>query len=237
VPAVARVLACIPVMFLCACSGREGPVLWDVDASQPHDAGLPVDAGPQDAGMLAIALGDETTTASHGGDGGAESRDVCREAQVLVGYRGFLKLDAFIDEMVPIIGALEPICGVVRLDGSGRLLVSEAGVLPLRGEARDEAWERRCAADEVVVAFSGRSGAALDQLVLTCSGWSVRETATETTLARGPLHALEPVGGEGGEAFADGCAAGQMARGMVVKADSWIDALALVCSDVLVRRE
>jgi hypothetical protein len=234
---VARILPGTLMVLLCACSGREGPVLWEVDASRPVDAGGPVDTGVQDAGMLAIALTGETSTATHGDGEGTENRDMCPEAQVLIGYRGYLELDAFVDEQVPVLGALEALCGTVSLDATGRLLTREAGVLPMRGEAREEPWERRCAPNEVVVAFSGRSGLALDQLRLACSGWSVQETAVETVLSRGPLHPLEPIGGEGGGAFVDGCAAGQMATGALVRAEGWIDSLALVCSDATLVRE
>jgi hypothetical protein len=225
-------LPCLLLACLCACAGTEGRVLWE----EPGDATVTTEdaatAGPVDAGVLVLTLSGETPTDVHGGDGGTEEHsDVCPEDQALIGYRGTIESNVFTSEdgAVPVIGSLEGVCAKLAVAPSGRVSTSEAGLLPKRGRAESEPWEQRCAADEIIVAFSGSSGVALDRVKFACSAWSVRESAGLLSLERGPLHGLEQAGGPGGGEFSDGCPAGQLARGSFTRSGALIDAAGLVC--------
>jgi hypothetical protein len=231
-------LPCLALATLAACAGTEGRVLWEErDATVVTEDAAPV--GPVDAGALVLTLSGETPTALFGGDEADKYVDVCPENQALIGYRGTIESDVFVDEdsAVPVIGSLEGVCATLSVSPAGKVTATEAGLLPRRGLAEEDPWEQRCAEDEIIVAFSGNSGIALDRIGFTCSAWQVWEDGGTPTLSRGPLHALESAGGPGGGAFSDGCPAGQLARGSATRAGSWIDAAGLICGMPVVVRE
>jgi hypothetical protein len=231
-------LPCLLLASLGACAGTEGRVLWEErDATVVVEDAAP--AGPVDAGVLVLTLSGETPTAIFGGEEADKHLDVCPENQALIGYRGTIESDVFVNEdsAVPVIGSLEGVCATLAVSGSGRVTTTEAGPLPRRGMAESDPWEQRCAKDEIIVAFSGNSGVALDRIGFTCSAWQVWEDAGSLTLTRGPLHPLESAGGPGGGEFSDGCPAGQLARGSATRAGSWVDAAGLICGRLVVARE
>jgi hypothetical protein len=237
---VNRVLPCLALASLSACTGSRGRVLWEErDASVETVRMDAAPAGPTDAGVVFITLSGETPTEFHGSEEAEVHLDLCPENQALIGYRGTLQTDVFVsvDSSVPVIGSLEGVCATLAVEPSGRVSTSQAGALPRRGLAEAEPWEQRCAEDEIIVGFSGRSGVALDSVSFTCSPWTVLADAGVLALEQGALHALDAAGGPGGNAFDDRCPDGQLARGTSVYSGSWVDSAALICGMPNVIRE
>jgi hypothetical protein len=104
-------------------------------------------------------------------------------------------------------------------------------MLPTHGMMAPTPWTRTCPANEVMVGFTGRSGAFLDQLVFSCAPLTAASEALGTALTPGTAAALAPVGGGGGMPFAQiACPAGQVASGSLVRTGDYLDAVSLICS-------
>jgi hypothetical protein len=111
---------------------------------------------------------------------------------------------------------------------SGQVTTSPGAVLAVQGTAPADTWTQTCPAGQVVVAFVGRSGAALDQAAFECASLAVDLDAGSLSL--GPLVVLTAAGGDGGSPFQSECPAGQLARGLVGRSGVWVDELGLACA-------
>ena len=201
-----------------------GIPLQTIDAADVVlDAGCPLcDA--------AILLDGDTTTAAHGGDGGAPYIDTCPGNQVVIGYQGYVTnvLDAG-DELV---GSIQTICGQLAIGGASmdQVVTSPGATLSARGQSPDSPWTQMCPANQTVIGFEGQSGEYLDRIAFTCAHWTATTTPNGVVLARDMTDTAVAQGGDGGTAFQESCPAGQVARGSAIRAGFWIDSFALICT-------
>jgi hypothetical protein len=187
-----------------------------VDVAPP-----PVEAGS--LGSVTVVLGGQSSTTQQGGPTGSPSVDVCPGNQVVIGYQGFLTGP---EVGLTLVGAIQTMCGELSVDApSGRVTTDAGATLPMRGSTQDTPWTQMCPADEVVVGFSGRAGAALDQVAFACAPWSVGGGV----MSAGAAVTLPAAGGDGGLPYQDGCPSGQLARGSDLRSGAWVDAFGLVC--------
>jgi len=106
------------------------------------------------------------------------------------------------------------------------------GTLPERGRRTSATWEQSCPANAVVTGFSGRAGAAIDQIKLQCSRLILSRTPAGgymVSLDPATIELNPPIGGSGGSPVEGGCPTGQVARGSNVRASDSVDAFGLIC--------
>jgi hypothetical protein len=189
------------------------------------DGGAAADVSPVGAPAGAVVLGGQSLTGQQGGDGGTAYTDLCPGNQAVIGYQGFVTGPEI---GLTIIGAIQGVCGELSL-GGGSVTTDAGATLPMRGTTQDVPWTQMCPADEVVVGFSGRSGAALDQVAFECAPWTASNDVDGGALSAGTIVTLTPAGGDGGSPYEDTCPSGQLARGSNLRAGNWVDAFGLVC--------
>lgn len=99
---------------------------------------------------------------------------------------------------------------------------------PMYGRASGKLFSLRCSGNGAFSSFVGRSGSMVDRLGGMC-------TATGGTLPitpRGPVHPAIPwLGGTGGSAFTNTCAAGELMVGVNVRSGGGIDAVGPICAN------
>jgi hypothetical protein len=106
------------------------------------------------------------------------------------------------------------------------VLVTPAQELEWHGNVGSLLAQARCPDHHVVVAFEGRAGQLVDQLVLHCAPL----VRAGDAIVPGAAQAVGPVGGSGGVPFAPSvCPADSMARGATVRFDVWVAAFGLTC--------
>ena len=178
----------------------------------------------------AVVLGPGQNTTQQGNVNlGAAFDDPCPAGQALVGFSGVLKTNTH--------AALKGLCGVPNLNvlGDGFVIKVGAGTaLPQRGGAGDTPWVRTCPADQVLVGFSGRASASIDQLTLSCAPLVVSEAPDGGfSVGLGAATPLMAVGGAGGVAFMQtDCPMGQVGGVQRLRANTLITAFGLGCSAV-----
>ena len=207
-----------------ACGETTGVILGEVAGDAPVEAPPLADGGTS----LQVVLSGESATAQQGGTTGTPYTDVCPGNQAVIGYRGFLTGPQV---GATLVGAIQTVCGQLSMNGASPASMTTAAgaTLPMRGTAQDMAWTQMCPADEVVVGFSGRSGADLDQVAFDCAPW-IAQGGTGGALAVGTAIPSTAAGGDGGTPFQDDlCPSGQLARGSNLRAGAWVDAFGLVC--------
>jgi hypothetical protein len=146
----------------------------------------------------------------------------------VIGYGGFLTGP---EVGATLVGAIQAVCGELSVGSapSDGVTIGAGATLPMRGATQDTPWSQMCPADEVVVGFSGRSGADLDQVAFECAPWTASNNVDGGVLSAGPTVTLPAAGGDGGTPFQDTCPPGQLARGSNLRAGAWVDAFGLVC--------
>jgi len=191
--------------------------------------GRTADAGPAPC-PTGILLSGENNTALHGGTDPTDVhfKDICPMGGPVIGYTGS------IDSTMPTsVGKMATVCGKIAIDassGSCKVLVNAVTTMPMRGTVGDVPFTQTCPPNQVVVAFQGRAGTYLDQVSFTCAPLVISSTPMGYQLAIGTRTGLPPSGGNGGTAFQDGCAAGQIVHGTNVTTFSGIvDAAGVIC--------
>jgi hypothetical protein len=219
-----------------ACAGTTGLVLGERAASDDasSDAGLlglaedGVAPGP-DAGCptctVPVALSGVSLTSQQGGTTGSPYTDTCPGSQAVIGYEGFLTPPS---AGLTLVGGIQALCGEMYFSADG-LTTSAGATLPIRGTSQDAPWTQLCPTGAVVVGFSGRSGADLDQVAFVCASLVVSDDDAGSVLTPGPQTTLTPAGGDGGMPYDDACPPGQVARGSNLRSGEWVDAFGLVC--------
>lgn len=210
-----------------------GLVLGEVDTGIPLET---IDAADVvlDAGCplcdAAITLDGDTTTAAHGGDGGAPYIDTCPGNQVVIGYQGYVT--TVVDGGDELVGSIQTFCGQLSMGGPAmdQVVTSPGATLSARGESPDTPWTQMCPADQTVIGFDGQSGLYVDRIAFTCAHWTATTTPNGIVLARDATDTAVAQGGDGGTAFQESCPAGQVARGSAIRAGFWIDSFALICT-------
>jgi hypothetical protein len=165
-------------------------------------------------------------TAQQGGTTGTAYTDTCPGSQAVIGYEGFLTPPSV---GLTLVGGIEALCGDMSFSASG-LMTSPGATLPIRGTSQESPWTQQCPAGEVVVGFSGRSGAALDQVAFVCAPLVISESDAGSVLGVGPETTLTAAGGDGGTPYDVACSPGQVARGSNLRSGEWVDAFGLVCA-------
>jgi hypothetical protein len=202
-------------------------------ASGSGMAGGVPDAGV-DAGSTAcptgVLLTGENLTAMHGGTdpGDMLFKDVCPQGGPVIGYTGS------IDTRSPAsVGRIATVCGKILVTSTMngcQVRVGAGSTLPTRGQYGDSPFTQMCPTNQVVVGMRGKSGGLLDQVAFVCAPLIISSGPTGYTLSTGSTTVLTPAGGNGGTAYQDSCAAGQIARGSnVTIIQGIVDAMGLVC--------
>jgi hypothetical protein len=196
-------------------------------AGSVPDAGVDAGTSPCPTGVL---LTGENLTAMHGGTDPSDMlfKDVCPQGGPVIGYTGS------IDTRSPAsVGRIATICGKISVTSTMngcQVRVGAGSTLPTRGQYGDSPFTQMCPTNQVVVGMRGRSGGLLDQVAFVCAPLVISSGPTGYTLSTGTTTVLTPAGGNGGTAYQDGCAAGQIARGSnVTIIQGIVDAMALVC--------
>jgi hypothetical protein len=209
-------------LALLSCRGETRRLLWA--AEQEPDASV----APFEPNRVVLA--EHSTTSLHGGDeGGVFHADRCPGEQVLVGARGSLLPEALGPGKPPWVASIAAVCAELEIAPQD-VSTGPIAVLQERGMVSEMTWSQMCPRGQIVVSMVGRSGAALDEISLECAAFDISLAQRRLVPSSGETVALGPVGGAGGNAFADGCPEGQVATGFVLRADEWIDALALSCA-------
>jgi hypothetical protein len=198
---------------------RDGAV---VDLSSARDL-LP----PRDFSVLpTVVFGSVTNTAEYSASSTAtQFDDACPAHQALIGYDGYR------DDGNGLVGQVIPLCGTVTVSagGSGLTVQTTPGVtLPARGGTTNTACPRHCAPDQVVVGFTGRSGALVDQLIITCAPLTID---ANSNFVVGATTNLAACGGTGGSAIPQtNCPSGQVATVSRTRISGFVEAFGLGCS-------
>jgi hypothetical protein len=156
--------------------------------------------------------------------------ELCPGDQVLGGYTGTVDTT---NGGPLVVSGLEAECRELVV-GSGQppavTLAAGAKLAPL-GTQGPTSFTALCPPSEVVVAFEGRNGMFLDQLVIKCAPLSI---TAQATVSIGPWTTLPPQGGTGGSPFRDACGTGQIARGHSVSTGAAIDGFGLICGTPMI---
>jgi hypothetical protein len=199
-------------------AGRDSPAS---DALGGGEASSVTDAPPPPP---RVTLGSTSSTPLQGyvGPEATVFEDACPSGSVVIGF------DTATDSQ--IVAQLQTMCGVpqVAWDGTSVLLTPSAS-LALRGGIMGPRAPSVCPKDQAVVGFSGRSSALLDELSVRCAALTLAGTAVTV----GTPSNLEPVGGDGGDAFPrTDCGTGMIAVGTNIAVRNWISGFGLVCAPI-----
>jgi len=154
--------------------------------------------------------------------------DVCPSQQVVIGYAGLIDTT-----QQNSVNDIQTICGQLVLGNSGgyRITTATGATLPQRGGFRGSPFSRMCAANQVVVGFSGRAGTELDQVAFDCAPLNITMSAGTFALSIGVISTLPAAGGNAGTAFAAiACSPGQVARGTNLSENMDLQSFGLVCT-------
>jgi hypothetical protein len=226
-------LSCLVV----ACTAQN-PAYYDPRASSRDalDDGVPatLDARVQSADAVqdvafdvsvrkAIVLAGSNPTGRYGKYVSVQT-ELCPADQVLGGYTG--TVGTYTGAMV--VSGLDAECREIVV-GPGQppavTLAAGAKLAPI-GARGTTPFTALCPPNEAVVAFAGRIGQFLDQLVIKCAPLSITGPAT---VSIGTWTVLPAKGGTGGAAFQDACGTGQIARGHSISTAIAVDGFGLIC--------
>jgi hypothetical protein len=155
--------------------------------------------------------------------------ELCPGNQVLGGYTGTTRTNGG----PLVVSGLDAECREIVV-GPGQppavTLTAAAKLAPL-GTRGPTSFTNLCPPNEAVVAFEGRNGEFLDQLLIKCAPLSITDPAA---VSIGPWTSLPAQGGTGGNGFRDACGAGQIARGHSISTATAIDGFGLICATPIV---
>ena len=157
----------------------------------------------------------------------------CAPNEVIIGMTGTVN-DPSVN--MNYLSTFQAMCATVAISGTSTYTAHTvpAETLPQPGTAAQGTMTqtRVCGADQVVVGFSGRSGARIDQIALVCAPLVVGGNAPSFTLSIGTQsQPLLGLGGPGGGAFGPfNCGANQIAVGHSGRTSDFVDAFSLLCS-------
>jgi hypothetical protein len=200
----------------------------DAAAPPPDAAAPPPDAstGCTTGCPRTIGLVDPTTSPQFGGTGGTGFAQSCPTGQVITGYDGALEPN------FGALGSIRATCGTPKITtGTLAVTITPGSVLTRHGAVTSPAWTRRCPADQMIIGFTGHSGALVDQLQFTCATLVISGGAGGYSIGYGAQTTLSAIGDSGGSAFGPQmCAGGRVATGDSGRAGSFVDAYAMLCS-------
>jgi hypothetical protein len=162
--------------------------------------------------------------------GGSNYTDTCPEGHVMIGVNATVDLP---DSGRTYLRSVQVICGSpsIAADQGLRVTTTPSVLLPERGAVSNVPQARWCATNEIVVGFSGRAGAYVDQLALRCAPLRISGEPGLYSLSVGEATTIGPAGGDGGNLFPPiDCPAGQIATGTALRVGLAIDAFGLICA-------
>jgi hypothetical protein len=186
---------------------------------------------PKPTGVTVNPVSAPTALASPSTGGTAFSQN-CATNEVVIGFKGTVDPP---DAATNWLRGFQAICGSLSITGTTTFSVhtTQAETLPQPGTGVGSTTQTRtCAANQMVVGFSGQSGGYMDQLDFICAPLNIGGTSPNYTLTVGtPSAPLQFLGGPGGSPFAAiNCPAGQIAVGDTGRAGGFVDAFGLLCS-------
>jgi len=196
------------------------------------DAGMAgaLAGGPRPTSITISPVPTSTTTQGPSA-GGSPFIESCGANEVLVGYTGTVDSpDAGID----YLRSFQAVCGTLAISTTTPFTVTTSATesLTARGLPSPVSQMRMCGANEVIVGFTGRSGAYIDQLAFLCAPLIISGTSPNFTLSVGPIETMPVgIGGPGGAPFLSiPCPTGQVAMGDTGRGGNAIDQFGLLCA-------
>lgn len=175
-------------------------------------------------GCVHLSFPQATATALVGSDaGGTLYPDACPAGEVMIGIEG---------ETGASFEKIGVVCGKVELSSDLTVTIAAGTKLPQRGTNTGAAVSRTCPANQMVVGFSGRASAVVDQLILRCAPLVMAgaDAGGNITPELGAITTVPQAGGDGGVAVPDtDCENGGVAPGANIRASAAIDAFGLRC--------
>jgi hypothetical protein len=192
-------------------------------------------SAPKPIGVTLNATATPSTVAMTQSTGGTAFSQTCATNEVVIGFKGTVDPP---DASTNWLRGFQAICGSLTVTGTTTFSVhtTQAETLPQpppNTGMGSTTQTRMCAANQMVVGFTGQSGGYMDQLDFICAPLVIGGTAPSYTLTIGtPSAALAPLGGPGGTPFTTpiDCPAGMVAVGPAGRAGGFVDAFGLVCS-------
>jgi len=193
------------------------------------DAGVDAGGPPRPTG---VRVGPTSTPSGQqaASTGGTAFQQSCAANEVVIGYTGTVDAP---DSAMNQLRTFRAVCASLSVSAAITSVVNTTTkeILPAVGTMPGVVQQTEmCPTDQIVVGFSGRSGADIDQIVALCAPLSMA-SGSSYALAIGTEMARPPVGGPGGEPFAAiRCPAGQVAMGNEGRAAFTINAFGLLCA-------
>jgi len=111
------------------------------------------------------------------------------------------------------IGYVQGICSTVGITGDTYTMTVRGGTAALGyGASGGTVATVQCPANEAVIGFGGRAGAALDAVSVRCAPYSLTDQSGERTITQGAISESNIVGSGGGGDFDKDCASQKIAR-------------------------
>lgn len=198
------------------CGGGDGDVVTDPIDSSPTASCELAPQGFCAASYSATASSDATLRGNVGG--GTRYDDLCPAGEALIGFDA--DLGASFDGITAVCGSVDLSCVAGGID----LDVSAGTTLSHRGGNNNPA-SSRCPAGQLVVGMDVGWGGLIDNVRVRCAPITVDDEG----IAVGAASAQSWVNGAAGSPGASDCAAGEVARGMVIRAGNSLDAIGLKC--------
>jgi hypothetical protein len=220
-PRLARMLLGMLVFFVSTSCRCQYEVLLFRDGAV-GDADVDADV----VTSFTFSAASEMRTTSHGDTIGTMFDEDCPEGEALRGFSGSHQGDGF-----DLVTGLQGHCGRLVLEGDGTTITVEpSGSLDFHGEVSDVAAEWMCPANQVIVGIWGNAGTSQDGVGFYCAPL----TLVGGTVTRGTVTTLPQAGGNGGIAYDELCAPGQLARGDYGSWVIYLHSFGLVCATPVV---
>jgi hypothetical protein len=174
----------------------------------------------------------------HPSAGGSPFTDGCPQNDVLIGFQG--TMDSSVDSANPWLKSLTGLCGTPMLTGTGpfTVTITPSTSLPTRGGPSDLMLpDAKCPDNQVIIGYSGNSGAYIDNVAFSCAPLTVTGDATNgyvIGIDMNNVTTVGPIGGTGGSPFGlQSCDPGQVADGTNVHSGAWFDGFGLTCGPIV----
>ncbi|MDI3289611.1 hypothetical protein [Polyangium sp. 15x6] len=174
-----------------------------------------------------------TATDEYGGDGGSPFLDECPEGEVLVGLRSGIS-NSYVSGLIAI-------CGVVRASETHPYAITSTPgtTLPIMRGLTSTTAPEMCPPNTMVVGFEGTTGPfstteVISSLRLHCAPLLASGTPEAPSLSLGESTRTESFGRaeDAGDAFdPTSCPANQVARAILGRSGSLVDAFGLGCAE------
>src|SRR6185295_15209559 len=162
---------------------------------------------------------------------GQPNNDGCPAGQAVRGYAGEI-----LNGSTGGLDALQVLCGALSVVTSGsncQVTVSSGATLPLRGGlVGDPPLNQVCPANQVVVGIHGRSGNWIDQFAVDCAPLVLTKNGATYQVSKGAVTSFPATQGNptGGSPYDDQCPSNEVGGGTIIRARTWPDQIALVCT-------